>query len=185
MNGRGHTLSLDWLIQVSLPAPPSFIQYTGGFCNSGNPDFRAVYLDGSTNRFCRKRHTKAVFCFLISSRPLCGHGINTSISPPPGRSQLMRPPPARLHKSTKEIRYIVARASTPRPHLGPSPSSSAPALRPLPAHSYPPSSSLCDPHPGSSSSIRSALCRPLIPTSVVARNSRIAAVHLVPKRLRH
>jgi hypothetical protein len=38
--------------------------------------------------------------------------------PPLGRSQLMRPPPARPHKNTKEIRYIVARASTLRPYLG-------------------------------------------------------------------
>jgi hypothetical protein len=66
-----------------------------------------------------------VQCCLISSyciRPLCGHGIDTPECSPPGCDQLMRLPrplPARPQKNkTKEIRYIVTRASTPRPRLG-------------------------------------------------------------------
>jgi hypothetical protein len=136
-------------------------------------------------------------CLFVSSfciRSLCGHSINTGILPPPGRSQLMRPPPACLHKSTKKISYIVAGLRHRALTLGPSLSSPVPAL---PVHSCPPSSSLNSSQPSlcafssySSSSysspVRSALLQPrlpanrraflpLIPTSVGARNSKIAA----------
>jgi hypothetical protein len=77
---------------------------------------------------------------LISScciRPLCGHGIlNTGVSPSPGRSQLMRPlRTLPIHKSTKKIRYIIAWASAPCPHLETDPFLS----RPRPARELLPS----------------------------------------------
>jgi hypothetical protein len=134
-----------------------------------------------------------ILIFSYCIRPLCGHGIYTGILPPPGRSQLMRPRPPPLLGSTKEIRYIIP---GPRLHalaVRPSPSSpvprpparprspilprprfpnplSAPVRHPLPRHYRRPSFL----HK-SSSTINRRL--PLTPTSVVARNSKIAAVH--------
>jgi hypothetical protein len=56
----------------------------------------------------------------------------------------MGPPPARLHKNSKELRYIIARASTPRPRLGTDPFL---LLRPRPARALLSSLVLAQPSP--------------------------------------